>query len=248
LTGRAQVLGESAGVGEALQPAGEMQLSGLEDVVQRREQDAAEVAGEDPDRQGVCPVLGGVFFSSGASWCLPGPSFLLATGPRVEHQVVGVVRREDPLAGHGDRVAARVDADSASVPCLGNDGCWPWSAGGSRMRAPGRVVMSTQRSGLVAVERFLEFFAAQIANARTRAAYARAAGRFDPGSLVGLCHRALLSVMVYSFARVSAVVGMQRFGSTRLPHLLFPWQAGRGRGSRTVRLLEEYRVFRESCG
>ena len=33
-------------------------------------------------------------------------------------------------------------------------------------------------AGPVAVERFLEFFAAQVANARTRAAYARAAGRF----------------------------------------------------------------------
>ena len=153
-------------------------------------------------------------------------------------------------------------------------------------------------AGPVAVERFLEFFAAQVANARTRAAYARAAGRFlswcaarglglraiaplhvaayirthpgsaptvkqhlaairvlcdwlvihqvlpvnpaaavrgpkhvvtkgatpvltpsetrslldgiDPGSLVGLRDRALLSVMVYSFARVSAVVGMRR--------------------------------------
>ena len=32
----------------------------------------------------------------------------------------------------------------------------------------------------------------------------------DPGSLVGLRDRALLSVMVYSFARVSAVVGMRR--------------------------------------
>ena len=153
-------------------------------------------------------------------------------------------------------------------------------------------------AGPVAVERFLEFFAAQVANARTRAAYARAAGRFlswcsarglglraiaplhvaayirthpgstptvkqhlaairvlcdwlvvhqvlpvnpaaavrgpkhvvtkgatpvltpaetrslldgiDAGSLVGLRDRALLSVMVYSFARVSAVVGMRR--------------------------------------
>ena len=153
-------------------------------------------------------------------------------------------------------------------------------------------------AGPVAVERFLEFFAAQVANARTRAAYARAAGRFlswcaarglglraiaplhvaayirthpgsaptvkqhlaairvlcdwlvvhqvlpvnpaaavrgpkhvvtkgatpvltpaetrslldgiDAGSLVGLRDRALLSVMVYSFARVSAVAGMRR--------------------------------------
>ena len=160
-------------------------------------------------------------------------------------------------------------------------------------------------AGPASVERFLEFFAAQIAYARTRAAYARAAGRFlswcaarglglraialglraiaplhvaayirthpgsaptvkqhlaairvlcdwlvihqvlpvnpaasvrgpkhvvtkgatpvltpaetrslldgiDPVSLVGLRDRALLSVMVYSFARVSAVVGMRR--------------------------------------
>ena len=153
-------------------------------------------------------------------------------------------------------------------------------------------------AGPVAVERFLEFFAASIANGRTRAAYGRAVGRFlswcaarglglraiaplhvaayirthpgsaptvkqhlaairvlcdwlvvhqvllvnpavsvrgpkhvvtkgatpvltpaetrslldgiDPGSLVGLRDRALLSVMVYSFARVSAVVGMRR--------------------------------------
>ena len=32
----------------------------------------------------------------------------------------------------------------------------------------------------------------------------------DTGTLVGLRDRALLSVMVYSFARVSAVVGMRR--------------------------------------
>ena len=34
--------------------------------------------------------------------------------------------------------------------------------------------------------------------------------RIDLGSLVGLRDRALLSVMVYSFARVSAAVGMRR--------------------------------------
>ena len=112
-------------------------------------------------------------------------------------------------------------------------------------------------AGPAAVERFLEFFAAAIANDRTRAAYGRAAGRFlawcgarglglraiaplhvaayirthpgsvptvkqhlaairalldriDTGTLVGLRDRALLSVMVYSFARVSAAVGMRR--------------------------------------
>ena len=153
-------------------------------------------------------------------------------------------------------------------------------------------------AGPAAVERFLEFFAAAVANARTRAAYARVAGQFlawcaarglalrqiaplhvaayirthpgsvptvkqhlaairalgdwlvvhqvlpvnpaasvrgpkhvvtkgatpvltaaemrslldriDPGPLVGLRDRALLSVLVYSFARVSAAVGMRR--------------------------------------
>ena len=167
-------------------------------------------------------------------------------------------------------------------------------AGTAGMALPAVIV----DAGPVAVERFLEFFAAQVANPRTRAAYARAAGRFlswcaarglglraiaplhvaayirahpgsaptvkqhlaairvlcdwlvvhqvlpvnpaaavrgpkhvvtkgatpvlspaetrslldgiDAGSLVGLRDRALLSVMVYSFARVSAVVGMRR--------------------------------------
>ena len=153
-------------------------------------------------------------------------------------------------------------------------------------------------AGLAAVERFLEFFAAAIANGRTRAAYGHAAGRFlswcaarglglrgiaplhvamyirthpgsaptvkqhlaairslcdwlvvhqvlpvnpagsvrgpkhvvtkgatpvltpaetrslldriDLGTVVGLRDRALLSVLVYSFARVSAAVGMRR--------------------------------------
>ena len=166
--------------------------------------------------------------------------------------------------------------------------------GSAAMALPAVIVAA----GPVAVERFLEFFAASIANGRTRAAYGRAVGRFlswcaarglglraiaplhvaayirthpgsaptvkqhlaairvlcdwlvihqvlpvnpaaaargpkhvvtkgatpvltpaetrslldgiDPGSLVGLRDRALLSVMVYSFARVSAVVGMRR--------------------------------------
>ena len=153
-------------------------------------------------------------------------------------------------------------------------------------------------AGPVAVERFLEFFAARIANARTRAAYGRAVGQFlawcearrlglaavsplhvaayirthpgsaptvkqhlaairmlcdwlvvsqvlpanpaaavrgpkhvvtkgstpvlipaearkllehiDTGTLAGLRDRALFSVMLYSFARVSAVLGMRR--------------------------------------
>ena len=167
-------------------------------------------------------------------------------------------------------------------------------AGSAAMALPAVIV----DAGPVAVERFLEFFAASISNERTRAAYGRAVGQFlswcaarglglraiaplhvaayirthpgsaptvkqylaairvlcdwlvvhqvlpvnpaaavrgpkhvvtkgatpvltpaetrslldgiDPGSLVGLRDRALLSVMVYSFARVSAVVGMRR--------------------------------------
>ena len=153
-------------------------------------------------------------------------------------------------------------------------------------------------AGPAAVEKFLEFFAARIANRRTRAAYGRAVGQFlawcaarglglqavsplhvaayirthpesaptvkqhlaalrmlgdwlvvsqvlpvnpaaavrgpthvvttgatpvlapaearrflaaiDPGTLAGLRDRALVSVMLYSFARVSAVIGMRR--------------------------------------
>ena len=44
LAGRAEVLGEAAGVGERLQRAGEAQASGLEGVLQRREEDPPEVA------------------------------------------------------------------------------------------------------------------------------------------------------------------------------------------------------------
>ena len=121
-------------------------------------------------------------------------------------------------------------------------------------------------AGPAAVARFLEFFAGRIANARTRAAYGRAVGKFlgwcvaayirthpgsaptvvlpvnpaaavrgpkhvvtkgatpvlspaearklletiDTGALAELRDRALLSVMLYSFARVSAVLGMRR--------------------------------------
>ena len=36
------------------------------------------------------------------------------------------------------------------------------------------------------------------------------AGGIDTGALIGLRDRALLSVMLYSFARVSAVLGMRR--------------------------------------
>ena len=167
-------------------------------------------------------------------------------------------------------------------------------AGTAAIALPQAIV----EAGPVVVERFLEFFAGQIANDRTRAAYACAAGQFldwcaarrlglraiaplhvaayirthpgsvptvkqhlaairvlcdwlvvkqvlpvnpaaavrgpkhvvtkgatpvltpeetralldqiDTGSLVGLRDRALISVMVFSFARVSAVVGMQR--------------------------------------
>ena len=163
-------------------------------------------------------------------------------------------------------------------------------------------------AGPAAVERFLEFFAAAVANARTRAAYARAAGQFlawcatrglalrqiaplhvaayirthpgsaptvkqhlaairmlgdwlvvsqvlpvnpaaavrgpkhvvtkgatpvlspaearrlleaiDTGTLAGLRDRALVSVMLYSFARVSAVIGMRRQD--------YFWQESRG--------------------
>ena len=166
--------------------------------------------------------------------------------------------------------------------------------GSSGVALPAVIVAA----GPVAVERFLEYFAAAIANGRTRAAYGRAAGRFlawcgarglglraiaplhvaayirahpgsvptvkqhlaairalcdwlvvhqvlpvnpaasvrgpkhvvtkgatpvltpaetrelldriDTGTLVGLRDRALLSVLVYSFARVSAAVGMRR--------------------------------------
>ena len=44
LAGWAEMLGESPGVAEGLQPAGEAQLSGLEGVLQRREEDTTEVA------------------------------------------------------------------------------------------------------------------------------------------------------------------------------------------------------------
>ena len=44
LAGRAEVLGEAPGVAEGLQPVGEVQLSGLEGVLQRREEHPTEVA------------------------------------------------------------------------------------------------------------------------------------------------------------------------------------------------------------
>ena len=168
------------------------------------------------------------------------------------------------------------------------------AAAGERLALPRLIV----DAGPVAVARFLEFFAARIANRRTRAAYGRAVGQFlawcearglglqavsplhvaayirthpgsaptvkqhlaairmlgdwlvvsqvipvnqaaavrgpkhvvttgatpvlspaearrllaaiDTGTLAGLRDRALVSVMLYSFARVSAVIGMRR--------------------------------------
>ena len=44
LAGRAEVLGQAPGVAEGLQPAREAELSGLEGVLQRLEEDTAEVA------------------------------------------------------------------------------------------------------------------------------------------------------------------------------------------------------------
>ena len=44
LAGWAKVLGEALGLAEALKPAGEAELAGLEGVFQRREDDPAEVA------------------------------------------------------------------------------------------------------------------------------------------------------------------------------------------------------------
>ncbi|MEO7275146.1 MAG: hypothetical protein ABIX28_23165 [Vicinamibacterales bacterium] len=62
--------------------------------------------------------------------------------------------------------------------------------------------------GLTAAEHFLEFFAAQIANERTRAAYARAAGQFlawceAPG--LGLRAIAPLHVAAYIRAHPGSV-------------------------------------------
>ena len=72
-------------------------------------------------------------------------------------------------------------------------------------------------AGPAAVARFLEFFAARIANRRTRAAPVlspaearRLLEAIDTGTPAGLRDRALVSVMLYSFARVSAVIGMRR--------------------------------------
>ena len=57
-------------------------------------------------------------------------------------------------------------------------------------------------AGPVAVERFLEFFAAHVANARTRAAYARAAGRFLSWCAArGLGLRAIAPLHVAAYIR-----------------------------------------------
>ena len=196
-------------------------------------------------------------------------------------------RFEALVAGEGEFGMSEALAPAVTRPPVARTG----SAG---MALPAVIV----DAGPAAVERFLEFFAASIANGRTRAAYGRAVGQFlswcaarglglraiaplhvaayirthpgsaptvkqhlaairvlcdwlvvhqvlpvnpaaavrgpkhvvtkgatpvltpaetrslldgiDPVSLVGLRDRALLSVMVYSFARVSAVVGMRR--------------------------------------
>ena len=51
LAGCPEVLGEALRVGERLQLAREAQAAGLESILQRREEYAAEVTREDPDRQ-----------------------------------------------------------------------------------------------------------------------------------------------------------------------------------------------------
>ena len=57
-------------------------------------------------------------------------------------------------------------------------------------------------AGPVAGERFLEFFAAQVANARTRPAYARAAGRFLSWCAArGLGLRAIAPLHVAAYIR-----------------------------------------------
>ena len=57
------------------------------------------------------------------------------------------------------------------------------SGGRAEMERPGAAAVALPAvivdAGPVAVERFLEFFAASIANGRTRAAYGRAVGQFS---------------------------------------------------------------------
>ena len=62
-------------------------------------------------------------------------------------------------------------------------------------------------AGTGAARRFIEFFTAAIRNRNTRAAYARAVARF--ARWCDAHHVALIGVMVYSFARVGAVIGGQ---------------------------------------
>lgn len=208
-----------------------------------------------------------------------------------------------------------------------------------RVGEPGALVSQTAialprlivDAGPAAAERFLEFFAAQIANDQTRAAYARAAGQFlawcetrglglraiaplhvaayirthrgavptvkqhlaairvlcdwlvvnqvlstnpaasvrgpkhvvtkgstpvlsaeeartlldgiDIGNLVGLRDRALIGVMVYSFARVSAVIGMHRadyFSQGRRGWLRLHEKGGKRHDVPAHHLAEEY--------
>ena len=81
-----------------------------------------------------------------------------------------------------------------------------------------------ERAGEEAAWRFLEFFTVNIRNKNTRAAYGQAAAAFlrwceargitciedvRPVHVVGLRDRALIGVMVYAFARVSAVVSLK---------------------------------------
>ena len=72
--------------------------------------------------------------------------------------------------------------------------------GSAAMALPAVIV----DAGPVAVERFLEFFAAQVANARTRAAYARAAGRFLSWCAArGLGLRAIAPLHVAAYIRTA---------------------------------------------
>ena len=66
-------------------------------------------------------------------------------------------------------------------------------------------------AGPAAAERFLEFFAAQIANDRTRAAYARAAGQFLGWCEArGLTLRALAPLHVAAYIRTHPGGGANR--------------------------------------
>jgi len=88
--------------------------------------------------------------------------------------------------------------------------------------APGLPALIA-RAGAEAQWRYLEFFAAQIRNRNTREAYLRAVRNFldwaetearklirsiPTDTLVGLRDRALIGLMIYTFARVSAAITM----------------------------------------